>query len=239
MRVDGRQPNELRPMKITRNYLKDVEGAVLMEFGHTKVLCTATVQPDVPHFIRGKGQGWVTAEYGMLPRSSPVRIQREAGRNRTGRTQEIQRMIGRSIRAIIDMVKLGERTIILDCDVIQADGGTRTAAISGVYLALHDVCRHLMACGKIAEWPLSDYVAAISVGIVDENPVLDLNYAEDSRAEVDMNVVMTGSEKIIEIQGTAEKIPFSREQMNELMDLAGQGIKTIIQEQKNLGVKMS
>ncbi len=234
VRVDGRKTNELRPIKITRNYLKDVEGAVLMESGHTKVLCTATIQPDVPPFLRGKGQGWVTAEYGMLPRSSRTRIQREAGRNRTGRTQEIQRLIGRSLRAIIDLVKLGERTIILDCDVIQADGGTRTTAISGVYLALHDACSCLMKSGAIKEWPLRDYAAAVSVGIVDEIPVLDLNYTEDSRAEVDMNVVMTGSEKIIEIQGTAEKIPFSRGQMNELLDLAVQGIKTIIQQQKNL-----
>ncbi len=238
VRVDGRKPNELRPIKITRNYLKDVEGAVLMESGHTKVLCTATIQPDVPPFLRGKGQGWVTAEYGMLPRSSRTRIQREAGRNRTGRTQEIQRLIGRSLRAIIDLVKLGERTIILDCDVIQADGGTRTTAISGVYLALHDACSCLMKSGAIKEWPLRDYAAAVSVGIVDEIAVVDLNYTEDSRAEVDMNVVMTGSEKIIEIQGTAEKIPFSRGQMNELMDLAVQGIKTIIQQQKNLGSNM-
>jgi len=234
VRVDGRKTNELRPIKITRNYLKDVEGAVLMESGHTKVLCTATIQPDVPPFLRGKGQGWVTAEYGMLPRSSRTRIQREAGRNRTGRTQEIQRLIGRSLRAIIDLVKLGERTIILDCDVIQADGGTRTTAISGVYLALHDACSCLMKSGAIKEWPLRDYAAAVSVGIVDEIAVVDLNYTEDSRAEVDMNVVMTGSEKIIEIQGTAEKIPFSRGQMNELLDLAVQGIKTIIQQQKNL-----
>jgi len=234
MRTNGRENNALRPLQITRNYLKDVEGAVLIEAGYTKVICTATVQDEVPPFLRGKGQGWITAEYGMLPRSSPTRIAREAGRSKSGRTQEIQRLIGRSLRAVVDMQKLGERTIIIDCDVIQADGGTRTAAITGSYLALFDACCDLQKTGKINEWPLQDYVAAVSVGIVNNQMLLDLDYSEDSQAEVDMNVVMTSAGKIIEVQGTAEKAPFSREQLNGLLDLASQGILALIESQKKV-----
>jgi ribonuclease PH len=234
MRPDGRPANQLRPLKITRNYLKDVEGAVLIECGHTKVLCTATIQEDVPPFLRGKGQGWVTAEYGMLPRSSPQRIPREAGKSKTGRTQEIQRLIGRSLRVVVDMAKLGERTIMLDCDVIQADGGTRTASITGSYLALWDACNFLKKQGKLTEWPLKDFVAAISVGIVGQEAVLDLNYPEDSSSEVDMNVVMTGAGELIEVQGTAEKKAFNRAQLNQLLDLAGLGVAELIETQKKL-----
>ncbi|MBN1594603.1 ribonuclease PH [candidate division FCPU426 bacterium] len=234
MRENGRPGNALRPLAITRNYLKEVEGAVLIEAGHTKVICTATVQNDVPPFLRGKGKGWVTAEYGMLPRSSPTRIQREAGRNKTGRTQEIQRLIGRSLRAVVDTAKLGERTVILDCDVIQADGGTRTAAITGSYLALADACRFLQKRGEIAVWPLHDQVAAVSVGIVRGELLLDLDYQEDSQAEVDMNVIMTGNGKMIEVQGTAEKEPFAREQLLQLLDLAQAGIASLIEKQKQI-----
>jgi len=236
MRNDGRQARDLRPLTITRNYLKDVEGAVLIECGHTKVLCTATVQEDVPPFLRGKGQGWVTAEYGMLPRSSPQRIPREAGKGKSGRTQEIQRLIGRSLRVVVDMVKLGERTIILDCDVIQADGGTRTASITGAFLALWDACHTLVKNGKLADLPIKDFVAAISVGIVGQEALLDLNYQEDSNSEVDMNVVMTGSGHLIEVQGTAEKQAFSREQLNQLLDLAGAGIQQLIRRQREMTV---
>jgi ribonuclease PH len=232
MRKDERADDALRPLRITRNYLKGVEGAVLIEAGDTKVICTATVQDDVPPFLRGKGKGWVTAEYGMLPRCSPSRIQREAGRNKSGRTQEIQRLIGRSLRAVVDMEKLGEKTIILDCDVLQADGGTRTAAITGAYLALVDACRFLQNEEKITEWPLLDHVAAISVGIVEKKALLDLDYEEDSQAEVDMNIIMTSCGKMIEVQGTAEKEPFSREQLNVLLDLAGKGIAELIERQK-------
>jgi len=223
-------------LTITRTYLNDVEGAVLIEGGLTKVLCTATVQEDVPPFLRGKGQGWVTAEYGMLPRSSPQRIPREAGKGKSGRTQEIQRLIGRSLRVVVDMVKLGERTIILDCDVIQADGGTRTASITGAFLALWDACHTLVKNGKLADLPIKDFVAAISVGIVGQEALLDLNYQEDSNSEVDMNVVMTGSGHLIEVQGTAEKQAFSREQLNQLLDLAGAGIQQLIRRQREMTV---
>jgi ribonuclease PH len=234
MRAKQRAADALRPLRLTRNYLKQVEGAVLIEAGDTKVICTATVQEEVPPFLRGKGQGWVTAEYGMLPRSSPERIQREAGRNRTGRTQEIQRLIGRSLRTVTDLKLLGERTVLLDCDVLQADGGTRTAAITGAYLALADACRGLTQKGRLSAWPLRDFVAAISVGLVNGAMLLDLDYSEDSQAEVDMNVVMTGDSRMIEVQGTAEKEPFSRDQLNALLDLAGQGIRGLIARQREL-----
>lgn len=234
MREDGRRPDALRPLKITRNYLREVEGAVLIETGHTKVLCTATVQEDVPPFLRGKGQGWVTAEYGMLPRSSPQRISREGARGKSGRTQEIQRLIGRSLRVVTDMTRLGERTLLLDCDVIQADGGTRTAAITGAFIALVDACRWLQSKKLLATLPLKDYVAAVSVGRVNQELLLDLAYVEDSQAEVDMNVIMTGAGKLIEVQGTAERDPFSREQLNAMLDLAHAGIQTLIKAQKEI-----
>ncbi|MEW6516048.1 MAG: ribonuclease PH [candidate division FCPU426 bacterium] len=233
-RYNQRAADAIRPLKLTRNYLRMVEGAVLIETGETKVICTATVQDEVPPFLRGKGQGWVTAEYGMLPRSSPERIQREAGRGRTGRTQEIQRLIGRSLRTVTDLRLLGERTVLLDCDVLQADGGTRTAAITGAYLALADACRSLTQKGRLAEWPLRDFVAAVSVGLVDGEMLLDLDYSEDSRAEVDMNVVMTGGGQLIEVQGTAEKQAFSRDQLNLMLDLAGRGIQSLISRQREL-----
>ncbi len=232
MRNDGRSAEALRPLRLTRNYLKGVEGAVFIEAGDTRVLCTATVQPDVPPFLKGSGQGWVTAEYGMLPRSSPTRIPREAGRSKTGRTQEIQRLIGRALRAVTDLGKLGERTVLLDCDVIQADGGTRTAAITGAYVALMDACRFLQGRHVLESSPLRDYVAAVSVGIVGGELLLDLAYAEDSQAEVDMNVVMTGDGRLIEIQGTAEKNAFSREQLDRMLDVAAQGIQELIRVQQ-------
>jgi ribonuclease PH len=234
MRNDGRGARELRKLQITRNYLKEVEGAVLIETGDTKVLCTATVQEDVPPFLRGKGQGWVTAEYGMLPRCSPQRIPREGAKGKSGRTQEIQRLIGRSLRAVTDMTKLGERTLLIDCDVIQADGGTRTASVTGAFLAMVDACRGLQQKKLLGALPFSDYVAAISVGQVKGELLLDLAYCEDSQADVDMNVIMTGSGRLIEVQGTAEKEPFSREELNAMLDLAQTGIQSLIQAQKNL-----
>jgi ribonuclease PH len=234
MRADGREPRELRRLQITRNYLKDVEGAVLIETGETKVLCTATVQEDVPPFLRGQGKGWVTAEYGMLPRCSPQRIPREAGKGKSGRTQEIQRLIGRSLRAVTDMAKLGERTLLIDCDVIQADGGTRTASVTGAFIAMVDACRWLQGKKLLAALPFTDYVAAISVGQVKGELLLDLAYSEDSQADVDMNVIMTGAGKLIEVQGTAEKEPFSREELNAMLDLAQIGIQTLVKKQKDL-----
>jgi ribonuclease PH len=234
MRQDGRAELALRPLRITRNYLREVEGAVLIEVGHTKVLCTATIQEDVPPFLRGQGRGWVTAEYGMLPRSSPTRIPREAGKAKTGRTQEIQRLIGRALRAVVDMNRLGERTLLLDCDVIQADGGTRTAAVTGAFLALVDACRVLQGKKLLTAWPVKEYLAAVSVGIVGGRTLLDLDYSEDSQAEVDMNVVMTGSQGLVEIQGTAEKDPFSQAQLNQLVEVATAGIQALIQAQQDL-----
>lgn len=234
MRANQRAANSLRPLRLTRNYLRQVEGAVLIETGDTKVICTATIQEEVPPFLRGKGQGWVTAEYGMLPRSSPERIPREAAKGRSGRTLEIQRLIGRSLRTVTELKLLGERTVVLDCDVIQADGGTRTAAITGAYLALADACRGLTQKGRLGEWPLKDFVAAVSVGMVNGELLLDLDYSEDSQAEVDMNVVMTGDGRMIEVQGTAEKQPFSRDQLAAMLDLAGQGISRLIARQREL-----
>lgn len=229
-RGDGRQPDELRPTKITRNYLKYPAGSVLIEMGNTKVICAASIQERVPDYKKGKGSGWVTAEYSMLPGSTKERSPRETkGR---GRSQEIQRLIGRSLRAAVDMDKLGERTIILDNDVIQADGGTRTAAITGAFVALSDAITKLIKKKKIRHNPIKEHLAAVSVGVVKGRALLDLPYEEDSTAEVDMNVVMTESGKIIEVQGTAESEPFSRQVMDEMIDLATGGIKQLIVLQK-------
>lgn len=233
MRGDGRKADELRRIKITRNYLKNVEGSALIEMGETKVICAATVQESVPPFLKGKGTGWVTAEYAMLPRSSPQRISRERSKV-GGRTHEIQRLIGRSLRSVVDMRALGERTVLIDCDVVQADGGTRTAAITGAYVALVDALRFIAHKGRIDAIPVTDYLAAVSVGIVGGTPMLDLCYTEDSAAEVDMNLVMTGSGKIVEVQGTAEGAPFSKTELSRLLALGEKGIKALIKKQKEL-----
>ena len=233
MRPSQRQPAQLREVRITRQYTCHAEGSVLIEMGNTKVLCTASVEESVPSFLRGKGQGWVTAEYGMLPRSTHTRTAREAARGKqSGRTLEIQRLIGRSLRAVTDLVALGERQITLDCDVLQADGGTRCASITGAWLALSDACAQLVAQGKLATNPVRDHVAAVSVGIFEGQLVLDLDYPEDSGCDTDMNVVMTGSGGIVEIQGTAEGEPFTRAQMNQLVDMAEAGIEELITKQK-------
>jgi len=233
MRPSQRQNDQLRDVRITRQFTRHAEGSVLIQMGDTHVLCTASVEESVPGFLRGKGQGWVTAEYGMLPRSTHTRSAREAAKGKqTGRTQEIQRLIGRSLRAVTDLKALGERQITLDCDVLQADGGTRCASITGAWIALQDACEQLVAKGLIASNPVRDHVAAISVGIVNGVPVLDLDYPEDSDCDTDMNVVMTGSGGIVEIQGTAEGEPFSRAQMNQLVDLAEAGINELITRQK-------
>jgi ribonuclease PH len=233
MRPSQRQPSQLRDVRITRNFTRHAEGSVLIEMGDTQVLCTASVEESVPGFLRGKGQGWVTAEYGMLPRSTHTRSSREAAKGKqTGRTQEIQRLIGRSLRAVTDLKALGERQITLDCDVLQADGGTRCASITGAWLALWDACEQLVAKGKLAENPIRDHVAAVSVGIFEGAAVLDLDYPEDSGCDTDMNVVMTGRGGIVEIQGTAEGEPFTRAQMSELVDLAEAGIGELIARQK-------
>ena len=233
MRPSQRQADELRPIRITRHYTRHAEGSVLIEFGDTRVLCTASVENNVPPFLRGKGSGWVTAEYGMLPRSTHTRSSREAAKGKqSGRTQEIQRLIGRSLRAVVDLDALGERQITLDCDVLQADGGTRTAAITGACVALHDAIAGLMREGKITTHPLRDFVAAISVGIYQGVPVLDLDYPEDSDCDTDMNVVMTGAGGFVEVQGTAEGAPFSREQLNALLGLAEGGITQLIAAQR-------
>ena len=227
-----------RKTKITRNYLLHAEGSVLIETGNTKVICTASVQEGVPPFLTDSGKGWITAEYGMLPRSTETRMSREATRGKiSGRTAEIQRLIGRSLRAVVDLTLLEGYTIQIDCDVIQADGGTRTASITGAYVALNDAFEKMLADGKIEKNPLREWIAAISVGIVDGEPVLDLSYEQDSRAEVDMNVVMTESGKFVEIQGTAEEKPFSNEQLNAMLRLAKQGIKQLIKKQKDTAIK--
>jgi len=232
-RPSGRRNNELRKLAITRRYTRHAEGSVLVEFGDTKVLCTASTSDKVPGFLKGKGEGWVTAEYGMLPRSTHTRMDREAARGKqSGRTQEIQRLIGRSLRAVTDLVALGERQITLDCDVIQADGGTRCASITGAYVALHDAIAALIADGKLTANPLRDFVGAVSVGIVDGQPVLDLDYDEDSSCDTDMNVVITGAGGIVEVQGTAEGTPFSRAELDALLALANNGIAQIIAAQK-------
>ena len=240
-RQDGRGPDELRKIKITTNYIKYAEGSRLIEFDDTKVITTASVEDGVPPFLRGQGSGWVTGEYGMIPRSCKTRVQREAAKGRAGgRTQEIQRLIGRSMRAVTDMTKLGERTLWLDCDVIQADSGTRCAGITGSFVALALALEHMKKEGLIKTIPLSDYVGAISVGIVNGLAVLDLDYEEDSKAEVDMNVVMTGAGEFIEVQGTAENKPFKKEDLNKLTALAAAGIQDIISKQKNIlkGIKI-
>ncbi|BCA66368.1 ribonuclease PH [Fluviibacter phosphoraccumulans] len=232
MRPSQRQSDELRPLSLTRGYTAHAEGSVLIQVGQTRVLCTASVETSVPPFLRGKGQGWVTAEYGMLPRATHTRSAREAAKGKqTGRTQEIQRLIGRSLRAVTDLAALGERQITLDCDVLQADGGTRCAAITGAWVALHDACAKLVAEGVLPSNPVREHVAAISVGIVDGKPVLDLDYAEDSNCDTDMNVIMTGSGGIVEIQGTAEGTPFSRAELTALVDLADAGIRQLVAAQ--------
>lgn len=233
MRYDGRTPDSLRKIVITRNYTKHAEGSVLVEFGDTKVICTASVDESVPPFLRGKGSGWVTAEYSMLPRSTHTRSHREAAKGKIGgRTHEIQRLIGRSLRAVTDMKALGERSILIDCDVIQADGGTRTASITGAYVALVDACSSLIRKGLLATSPIVEAVAAVSVGIVEGDILLDLNYVEDSSAEVDMNFVMTSSQRFVEVQGTAESKPFSAEEMDAMRSLAVAGISTLFQVQR-------
>ncbi len=234
-RVDGRKPDEIREVTIQRNFLPHAEGSVLIEMGNTKVVCTATVEERVPKWLMGAGQGWITAEYGMLPRSTGIRMPREASQGRVGgRTQEIQRLIGRSLRSVVDLKALPEITIWMDCDVIRADGGTRTASITGSFIALYDALRWLVEHGKIAELPLSEFVSAISVGIVDGVPMLDLCYEEDCRAQVDMNVAMTGSGKLIEVQGTAEDHPFERSELDEMLGLADKGISELISIQRHV-----
>lgn len=231
-RTQARAADALRPLTITRRYTKHAEGSVLIAFGDTKVLCTASVEEKVPPHKRGSGEGWVTAEYGMLPRSTHTRSDREAARGKqSGRTQEIQRLIGRSLRAVFDLKALGERSIHLDCDVLQADGGTRTAAITGAYVAAHDAVTWLLAQGKIGASPIREPVAAVSVGIVQGTPLLDLEYIEDSACDTDMNVVMTGAGHFIEVQGTAEGAAFSRDEMDRLLALAEQGIRTLVAAQ--------
>ena len=232
MRSFKRNDDELRPIDFRRQFTKHAEGSVLVISGETQVICNATIDETVPSFLKGKGQGWVTAEYGMLPRSTNTRMGREAARGKqSGRTQEIQRLIGRSLRAIINLEKLGERTIHIDCDVIQADGGTRTASISGSYVALHDAINYLLKEKKLAETPIIDSVAAISVGIMNDKALLDLDYAEDSKCDTDMNFVMTGSGDFVEIQGTAEGKPFSKTEMDELTKIAQKGIALITKKQ--------
>lgn len=229
MRPSGRQPNEMRAVNFTRDYTCHAEGSVLVEFGNTKVICTASVDSSVPRWMKGSNKGWVTAEYGMLPRSTTDRMARESSRGKQGgRTMEIQRLIGRSLRAAVDLEKLGERMITLDCDVIQADGGTRTASISGAFVALSDAINKLIKKGELAESPLLHNIASVSVGVFNSVPVLDLDYAEDSNAETDMNVVMTENGGFIEVQGTAEGAPYSRDEMNSMLALAEQGIQEII-----------
>jgi ribonuclease PH len=233
MRPSGRQPSELRPVHIRRGFTRHAEGSVLIECGATQVLCTASVEESVPPFLRGSGRGWVTAEYGMLPRSTHTRNAREAARGKqSGRTLEIQRLIGRALRAAVDLERLGERQITIDCDVLQADGGTRTAAITGSFVALHDAVSALLGRGVLAASPIVDAVAAVSVGIAAGVPLLDLDYAEDSACETDMNVVMTGGGGLVEIQGTAERAPFSRRELDAMLALAEQGIGQLLAAQR-------
>jgi ribonuclease PH len=232
-RTENRAADALRPVTITRRYTRHAEGSVLVEFGHTKVLCTASVEEKVPPHKRGSGEGWVTAEYGMLPRATHTRSDREAAKGKqSGRTQEIQRLIGRSLRCVFDLKALGERTISLDCDVIQADGGTRTAAITGAFVAAHDAVTWLQSQGKLTVTPIRDFVAAISVGIVQGTPLLDLEYTEDSACDTDMNVVMTASGGFVEVQGTAEGAAFTRDEMNALLVLADKGIRELVAAQR-------
>jgi ribonuclease PH len=235
MRRDGRQPDDLRPLTFVRDYTEMAAGSVLVSMGKTRVLCTASVDERVPPWMRGKGTGWVTAEYSMLPGSTPERSAREVSKGKpSGRTQEIQRLIGRALRSVCDMKLMGERQILVDCDVLQADGGTRTASISGAYVALHDACSRLVAAGRLPANPLTTACAAVSVGVVDAVALLDLDYSEDVRAEVDMNVVMTGSGRFVEVQCTAEGLPFTRAELDDLLGLAEHGIASILDAQAEL-----
>lgn len=234
-RIDGRKPDQLRPVRITRNYNKHAEGSVLIEVGETRVICTATVEEKTPSFLRGEGKGWVTAEYGMLPRATGSRTPREAARGKVGgRTYEIQRLISRSLRSVVDLVALGERTIWLDCDVIQADGGTRTASITGAFVALVDALHNLKKRGLLRRIPIIDFIAATSVGRRRGEILLDLCYEEDSSAEVDMNIVMTGSGRFVEVQGTGEEASFTHQEMNIMIELAAQGIDQLVSYQKEV-----
>lgn len=234
-RIDGRSTDQLRPVEIKRNYLRHAEGSALITMGGTTVLCSASVDEYVPSFLKGSGKGWVTAEYGMLPRSTNTRVSRDGRRGSiSGRTQEIQRLIGRSLRAVFDLGSLGERSILIDCDVLEADGGTRTASITGSYVALYDAVRWLQSRDLVDSSLIKDSVAAISVGIIDGTPMLDLCYAEDSNADVDMNIVMTGSGAMVEIQGTAEQNPFTTDQLNTMLDLGRQGIEQLVTMQKQV-----
>jgi ribonuclease PH len=233
MRPSRREPDQLRNIRITRGYTRYAEGSVLIECGDTKVVCTVSIDDKVPPFLRGKGQGWLTAEYGMLPRATNTRSDREAARGRqSGRTQEIQRLIGRALRAVVDLSSLGERTLQIDCDVIQADGGTRTASITGAFVAVHEAVGCLLEKKLITVSPILDFVAAVSVGVYQGTPVLDLDYDEDSACDTDMNIVMTGSSGLVEVQGTAEGKPFSRAEMDAMLDLAQNGIEQLIAAQK-------
>ena len=233
MRTDGRQLDQMRPVRIVPNFIPTAEGSALIEVGSTRVICTATLDTGVPQFLRGRGKGWVTSEYGMLPRATLIRTPREAARGRlSGRTQEIQRLIGRSLRAVTDLTAFGERTVWLDCDVIQADGGTRTASITGAYAAMAVAFERLVQQGDLPVSPLTDYVAAVSVGIVDGSLMLDLNYAEDSSAEVDMNLVLTGAGRLVELQATAEQRAFDEDQLQRLLALGRTGVETLIEHQK-------
>jgi ribonuclease PH len=234
-RSDNRAPDQMRPINIIPDFMSMAEGSALIEVGNTRVICTASVEETVPAFMKGSGKGWITAEYSMLPRSTLTRTPREASRGRqSGRTHEIQRLIGRSLRAAVDLSQLGERTITLDCDVIQADGGTRTASITGAFIALGLALEKLVEAGTLTAAPIRDFVGAVSVGIVDRTILLDLNYEEDSRAEVDLNFVMTGGRKIVEVQATAEQHPFDEAQLKKMMDLAGRGIESLIARQRAL-----
>ena len=234
-RSNNRKYNEIRPMRITRNYIKYAEGSTLMEMGSTKIICTASVEDKVPLFLRGKKSGWISAEYSMIPRANQIRNIRDSVKGKiSGRSSEIQRLIGRSLRSVVDMMELGERTIWIDCDVVQADGGTRVSAIIGSFVALFDALNYLMAEGQLDVMPIKDYIGAISAGIVDGEMLLDLNFEEDSHAQVDLNMVMTAKGEIIEIQGTAEGKPFSKMNLQELIKLAETGIKQIIEEEKNI-----
>lgn len=229
IRLDGRAPDQIRPVKITRNFIKYAEGSCLIEMGDTKVVCTASIEDKVPPFLKGSGQGWVTAEYGMLPRSCETRTQRDVSAGRVnGRSQEIQRLVGRAVRSVTDLNAFGERTVWLDCDVLQADGGTRTASVTGAFVAFVDACAEMKKQGWVKKMPFSDLIAAISVGVVMGEELLDLNYKEDSNAQVDMNVIMTSAKRIVEIQTTAEGAPFTRNRFNNLLDLAQKGIEELI-----------
>ncbi|MBH5317197.1 ribonuclease PH [Paenibacillus sp. GSMTC-2017] len=235
MRNDSRQPNQLRPVTITTNVNKHAEGSVLIEFGDTKVICTASVEERVPPFMKGQGKGWITAEYAMLPRATHTRNHREASKGKlTGRTMEIQRLIGRALRSVVNLQALGERTITLDCDVIQADGGTRTTSITGAFIALALAVNKISEKTTFAKYPITDFLGSVSVGVIGEKALLDLNYEEDSKAKVDMNVVMTGSGKFVEVQGTGEDAPFSRDELNQLLALGEEGIAELIQKQREV-----